>query len=69
MAAKIRKGDKVIVYEVADPKRSARADEQWQKTPRARRGKLSGPHAERTASDSDEVDASSGPVTKPAQVE
>jgi membrane-bound lytic murein transglycosylase D len=64
------KGDKIIVYEVADPKRSARADEQWQKTPRARRGKLSGPHAERTASDSDEPDeAPSGPVTKPAQVE
>jgi membrane-bound lytic murein transglycosylase D len=64
------KGQKIIVYEVADPKRSARADEQWQKTPRARRGKVSGPHAERTASDSDEPDeAAAGPVTKPAQVE
>ena len=65
------KGQKIIVYEVADPQRSKRADEQWQKTPRARRGKPPGPHAERTASkpapdDGEPVD---GPVTKPAQVE
>ncbi|MGE5186848.1 MAG: LysM peptidoglycan-binding domain-containing protein [Acidobacteriota bacterium] len=70
------KGDRIIVYEVADPSRSKRADEQWNKTPRARRGKLSGAHAERTAGapdrerERDETDeAGSGPVTKPAQVE
>jgi membrane-bound lytic murein transglycosylase D len=66
------KGQKIIVYEVADPSRSKRADEQWKKTPQARRGKP-GAHTERTAStpagDSDETDdATSGPVTKPAQV-
>jgi membrane-bound lytic murein transglycosylase D len=65
------KGRKIIVYEVADPKRSARADEQWQKTPRARRGKVPGPHADRTASKAppDDDEESTGPVTRPAQVE
>jgi hypothetical protein len=44
------KGQAVIVYQVKDPSRSKRADEQWQKTPRARRGKVSGSPAARTAS-------------------
>jgi membrane-bound lytic murein transglycosylase D len=48
------KDQKIIVYQVADPKRSARADQQWQKTPRARRGK---------------VKATNGPVTQPSQTE
>jgi membrane-bound lytic murein transglycosylase D len=48
-------GQKIIVYDVADPKRSARAEEQWKKTPHARRGKVSG--------------AGGGPVTRPGQVE
>ncbi len=69
----LEKGDKIIVYEVADPSRSTRADEQWKKTPRARRGKPTGAHTERSASsaaDSDETDdAAAGPITKPAQVE
>ncbi len=47
------KGQTIVVYEVADPKRSTRAEEQWKKTPRARRGKVTG----------------AGPVTRPAQVE
>jgi membrane-bound lytic murein transglycosylase D len=46
----LTKGQTIIVYQVADPNRSKRADEQWQKTPRARRGKLTGSHAARTAS-------------------
>jgi membrane-bound lytic murein transglycosylase D len=50
-------GTKIIVYEVADPKRSARAEEQWKKMPRARRGKV-------TAQTS-----GGGPVTRPQQVE
>ncbi|MDB4954513.1 MAG: Lytic transglycosylase catalytic [Myxococcales bacterium] len=76
--AVLDKGQKIIVYEVADPKRSARADEQWKKTPRARRGKVSPQHAEHTTStkpvetdgggDSDELPAV-GPVTRPAQVQ
>ncbi|HTR55197.1 MAG TPA: LysM peptidoglycan-binding domain-containing protein [Kofleriaceae bacterium] len=56
------KGQKIIVYEVADPSRSARADEQWKKTPRARRGK---PAAQRAASTASDV----GPVTAPSQLE
>jgi hypothetical protein len=51
-------GQSIIVYEVADPSRSARADEQWKRTPRARRGKPSSERADHAASD--------GPVTRPA---
>ena len=43
------KGDQIIVYQVADPRRSERAATQWQKTPKARRGKISGEPARRTA--------------------
>ena len=56
------KGDKIIVYQVVDPKRSDRAEAQWKKTPRARRGKVNGTRAQTSASrgraddDSDEVD-------------
>jgi hypothetical protein len=46
----LKKGDKVIVYQVADPKRSERAEEQWKKTPKARRGKVSGERAVTSAS-------------------
>jgi len=46
----LSRGQTIIVYQVADPNRSKRADEQWKKTPRARRGKLTGSHAARTAS-------------------
>lgn len=46
----LAKGQAIIVYQVADPNRSKRADEQWRKTPRARRGKLTGTRAARTAS-------------------
>ncbi len=46
----LSKGDRCIVYQVADPTRSKRADEQWNKTPRARRGKLDGERAQTTAS-------------------
>jgi len=46
----LAKGQTIIVYQVSDPNRSKRADEQWKKTPRARRGKLTGTHASRTAS-------------------
>jgi membrane-bound lytic murein transglycosylase D len=55
--AVLEPGQKIIVYDVADPKRSARAEEQWKKTPHARRGKVS------TSS------SGGGPVTRPAQVE
>ena len=46
----LAKGQAIIVYQVADPNRSKRADEQWKKTPRALRGKLTGSRASRTAS-------------------
>ncbi|MBA3391333.1 MAG: LysM peptidoglycan-binding domain-containing protein [Deltaproteobacteria bacterium] len=46
----LAKGDKIIVYQVTDPTRSDRAEEQWKKTPKSRRGKLTGTRAERAAS-------------------
>ena len=46
----LAKGQTVIVYQVADPNRSKRADDQWKKTPRSRRGKVAGARADRTAS-------------------
>ena len=58
----LEKGQSCIVYEVQDPGRSKRADEQWQKTPRARRGKISKERAQRTATSPD-----NDPVTKPSQ--
>ena len=70
----LKKGDKIIVYQVADPKRSARAEEQWKKTPRARRGKVSGQRAQTTASkpkpdDDDDDEVEDAPVTRPGQVD
>ena len=38
----LEKGDKIIVYQVTDPTRSDRAEEQWKKTPRAVRNKVTG---------------------------
>jgi membrane-bound lytic murein transglycosylase D len=60
-------GTKITVYEVADPKRSSRAEEQWKKMPRARRGKVTAHETEhhRTV----EHTGGGGPVTRPAQVE
>jgi membrane-bound lytic murein transglycosylase D len=46
----LAKGQTIIVYQVTDPGRSKRADEQWKKTPRGQRGKLAGAPAARTAS-------------------
>ena len=62
----LAKGDTIIVYQVKDPSRSKRAEEQWQKTPRARRGKVSGAPAARTASEDKPEDE--GPVTSPSQL-
>jgi membrane-bound lytic murein transglycosylase D len=52
----LTKGQKIIVYQVTDPTRSERAEEQWRKTPKARRGK-------RTSQ------SPQGPVTRPADVD
>lgn len=52
----LKKGEKIIVYQVADPSRSKRAEEQWSKTPRGRRGKVTGPRAVDTASAPRDVD-------------
>jgi membrane-bound lytic murein transglycosylase D len=51
------KGDKIIVYQVADPSRSQRAEEQWKKTPRSRRGKVTGERATGTSSVGDDAGA------------
>lgn len=63
----LSKGDKIIVYQVTDPTRSDRAESQWKKTPKARRGKVVGTPAETSASAP--KPAPSGPVTKPTQVD
>jgi membrane-bound lytic murein transglycosylase D len=49
----LAKGDKIIVYQVADPSRSARATEQWSKTPKGRRGKIVGEPARGAATESE----------------
>lgn len=46
----LTRGQTIIVYQVADRTRSKRAEDQWKKTPRARRGKLSGSRTARTTS-------------------
>lgn len=51
----LAKGQKIIVYQVTDRTRSERAEEQWRKTPKARRTK-------RTSQ-------TQGPVTRPAEVD
>jgi membrane-bound lytic murein transglycosylase D len=56
----LEKDQKIIVYQVADPKRSDRAEEQWKKTPKARRGKTGTKKSPRT---------SEGPVTTPGQLD
>lgn len=73
----LAKGDKIIVYQVTDPSRSDRAEEQWKKTPKARRGKVAGAPAETSASAPKQTaekpsvknDDDSGPVTKPTQAD
>jgi len=46
----LTKGQSIIVYQVTNPTRSLRADEQWRKTPRNMRGKMVGAKATTTAS-------------------
>jgi membrane-bound lytic murein transglycosylase D len=54
----LAKGQKIIVYQVADPTRSERAEEQWKKTPKSKRAKTASPRPKSTSE-------SEGPVTKP----
>jgi membrane-bound lytic murein transglycosylase D len=60
----LAKGQKIIVYQVADPSRSERAEEQWKKTPKAKRTKTASPRP-KTTSDAGE----DGPITRPSQTE
>jgi membrane-bound lytic murein transglycosylase D len=68
----LENGQRIIVYEVADPSRSSRADEQWKKMSRARGAK---PGVARASSTTSAAPASSGdddatgPVTRPTQLE
>ncbi len=57
----LAKGDKVIVYEVVDPKRSERAEEQWKKIPR--------PKKKRDESAKPKKNVADAPVTKPTEVD
>jgi LysM repeat protein len=52
----LEKGQKIIVYQVADPSRSERAQEQWKKTPKARRNKRTSEGPVMRPSDLDEGD-------------
>jgi membrane-bound lytic murein transglycosylase D len=61
----LAKGQKIIVYQVADPTRSERAEEQWKKMPKPRRAKKAAQRPKSTSS-TDEAD---GPVTRPSQIE
>ncbi len=77
----LEKGDKIIVYQVTDPKRSERAEEQWKKVPRPKKGKAEpkkkaeakaeaprkGPHQGDPRRE--EIQPTSSPVTKPTQVD
>lgn len=65
----LAKGDKVIVYQVVDPGRSERAAEQWQKTPKGRRGKVVGEPARGAAgtSPAEPRPASAPPATAPSE--
>lgn len=60
----LAKGQKIIVYQVADPTRSERAEEQWKKTPKAKRTKTA-TQRPKTTSDA----AEDGPITRPSQTE
>lgn len=46
----LAKGQKIIVYQVADPSRSDRAEEQWKKTPKSKRAKTASPRPKSTSS-------------------
>jgi membrane-bound lytic murein transglycosylase D len=58
----LEKGQKIIVYQVVDRTRSERAQEQWKRTPKARRAKAPATRSSRTS-------AAEGPITRPTQVE
>jgi membrane-bound lytic murein transglycosylase D len=58
----LAKGQKIIVYQVADPTRSERAEEQWKKMPKSKRAKTASPRPKTTSE-------SAGPVTKPGDLE
>jgi LysM repeat protein len=62
----LAKGQKIIVYQVADPTRSERAEEQWKKTPKSRRAKAEKRPAKSTSLGMTE---SEGPVTRPTEVD
>jgi len=75
----LEKGDKIIVYQVTDPTRSDRAEEQWKKTPRPKKGK---PEPKKKAEANDEPkpkkkaaadepkkQKADVPVTKPTQID
>lgn len=55
----LEKGQKIIVYQVSDPTRSQRAEEQWKKMPKARKKKAPSTTPKTT---------SEGPVTRPGQL-
>jgi membrane-bound lytic murein transglycosylase D len=72
----LSKGDKIIVYQAVDPSRTERAEKQWKKTPRGRRGKVTHNKAVGTANareqdddDDDDETARTGPITKPGQID
>jgi membrane-bound lytic murein transglycosylase D len=61
----LAKGQKIIVYQVADPSRSERAEEQWKKMPKSKRAKV----APVTGGREKTTSAVDGPVTRPSELE
>jgi membrane-bound lytic murein transglycosylase D len=61
----LAKGQKIIVYQVADPSRSDRAEEQWKKMPKSKRAKVASPRRQSTSATSEP----DGPVTRPSELE
>ena len=58
----LAKGQKIIVYQVADPSRSERAEEQYKKMPKSKRAKVASPRQKSTSQND-------GPVTRPSELE
>ncbi|MGE0401586.1 MAG: LysM peptidoglycan-binding domain-containing protein [Kofleriaceae bacterium] len=63
----LEKGDKVIVYQVVDPKRSERAEQQWKKTPRAQKRAAKRDDADNKAEKKKAV-PTDRPISKPSDL-
>ncbi len=66
----LEKGDKIIVYQVTDPSRSERAEEQWKKTPRPKKSEPKSTAKKKVAdADDDKPSKAATSESKPSKVE